>query len=103
MTPIFAYEQAVLLSRIPPSIDMPHTLCNDYYCGSCAISSLLTDLHNCQFSFFTRRDMRAQFPPDINLCDFLSFYNKRDNTTFKLLARGKTIHRLFERFPEQYI
>ena len=75
MTPIFTYEQAVLLSRIPPPIDIPHMLCNDYYCGYCPISSSLTDLLNCQFSLaysggyneasiFTRRDMRAQFPPE---------------------------------------
>ena len=38
--------------------------------------------------------------PYLRLQDFLNFYCDRDDANFKLLARGKTIHRLFERYPE---
>ena len=41
--------------------------------------------------------------PCTSLRDLLSFYDERDEATFKLLARGKTIHRLFERYPELLI
>ena len=34
------------------------------------------------------------------LRNLLTFYVNRDNAKFKLLARGKTLDRLFERYPE---
>ena len=34
------------------------------------------------------------------LRNLLAFYIKRDNAQFKVLARGKTLDRLFERYPE---
>lgn len=34
------------------------------------------------------------------LRNLLAFYIKRDNAQFKILARGKTLQRLFERYPE---
>ena len=34
------------------------------------------------------------------LRNLLAFYIKRDNARFKVLARGKTLQRLFERYPE---
>ena len=37
------------------------------------------------------------------LRNLLAFYIKRDDAKFKLLARGKTIQRLFERYPELLI
>ena len=35
--------------------------------------------------------------------NLLAFYIKRDDAKFKLLARGKTIQRLVERYPELLI
>lgn len=37
------------------------------------------------------------------LRDLLTFYVNRDNAQFKILARGKTLDRLFERYPELLI
>ena len=37
------------------------------------------------------------------LRNLLTFYIKRDSAKFKLLARGKTLDRLFERYPELLI
>lgn len=37
------------------------------------------------------------------LRNLLAFYIKRDNAQFKILARGKTLRRLFERYPELLI
>lgn len=37
------------------------------------------------------------------LRNLLIFYINRDNAKFKLLARGKTLDRLFERYPELLI
>lgn len=34
------------------------------------------------------------------LRNLLAFYIKRDSAQFKVLARGKTLDRLFERYPE---
>lgn len=34
------------------------------------------------------------------LRNLLTYYVNRDNAKFKLLARGKTLDRLFERYPE---
>ena len=34
------------------------------------------------------------------LRNLLAFYTKRDDAQFKVLARGKTLDRLFERYPE---
>ena len=34
------------------------------------------------------------------LRDLLNFYRNRDSANFKVLARGKTLQRLFERYPE---
>ncbi len=34
------------------------------------------------------------------LRNLLAFYVNRDNAKFKILARGKTLDRLFERYPE---
>lgn len=34
------------------------------------------------------------------LRNLLTFYIKRDNAQFRVLARGKTLDRLFERYPE---
>ena len=77
MTPTFTYEQAVLLSHIPLSKGMPQELCVDYTCNDCPIniSNSYIDMTTCPFSLaylggyseastFTRRDMRAQFPPE---------------------------------------
>ena len=36
----------------------------------------------------------------ITLRNVLTFYIKRDKAKFKVLARGKTLQRLFERYPE---
>ena len=36
----------------------------------------------------------------VTLRNLLAFYVKRDNAQFKVLARGKTLQRLFERYPE---
>ena len=36
----------------------------------------------------------------ITLRNLLAFYTKRDSAQFKVLARGKTLDRLFERYPE---
>lgn len=36
----------------------------------------------------------------ITLRNMLTFYIKRDKAEFKVLARGKTLQRLFERYPE---
>lgn len=41
--------------------------------------------------------------PFTTLHALLDRYIKRDNATFKLIARGKTIYRLFERYPELLI
>ena len=38
--------------------------------------------------------------PFITLRNLLNFYIKRDGAKFKVLARGKTLQRLFERYPE---
>lgn len=37
------------------------------------------------------------------LRNLLTFYVNRDNAQFKILARGKTLDRLFERYPELLI
>lgn len=37
------------------------------------------------------------------LRNLLTFYVRRDNAQFKILARGKTLDRLFERYPELLI
>ena len=37
------------------------------------------------------------------LRNLLTFYVNRDNAKFKILARGKTLDRLFERYPELLI
>ena len=37
------------------------------------------------------------------LRNLLAFYTKYDDANFKLLARGKTLARLFERYPELLI
>lgn len=37
------------------------------------------------------------------LRNLLTFYIKRDSAQFKVLARGKTLDRLFERYPELLI
>ena len=37
------------------------------------------------------------------LRSLLAFYIKRDDAQFKVLARGSTIQRLFERYPELLI
>ena len=39
----------------------------------------------------------------VTLRNLLAFYIKRDNAQFKVLARGSTIQRLFERYPELLI
>ena len=39
----------------------------------------------------------------ITLQNLLTFYIKRDNAQFKVLARGKTLDRLFKRYPELLI
>ena len=39
----------------------------------------------------------------ITLRNLLTFYIKRDSAQFKVLARGKTLDRLFERYPELLI
>ena len=36
----------------------------------------------------------------IPLRNLLAFYSKRDDVKLKILARGKTLQRLFERYPE---
>ena len=41
--------------------------------------------------------------PFITLRNLLNFYVKRDNAQFKTLARGKTLQRLFDRYPELLI
>ena len=41
--------------------------------------------------------------PFTTLHGLIEFYTKRDNASFKLIARGKTISRLFERYPELLI
>ena len=38
--------------------------------------------------------------PFITLRNLLNFYIKRDEAKFKVLARGSTVQRLFERYPE---
>lgn len=47
--------------------------------------------------FEIKHTAEAQFTTLRNL---LAFYTKRDNAQFKILARGKTLRRLFERYPE---
>ena len=42
----------------------------------------------------------AQGEEFITLRNMLTFYIKRDKAKFKVLARGKTLQRLFERYPE---
>lgn len=37
------------------------------------------------------------------LRNLLTFYINRDNAQFKILARGKTLDRLFKRYPELLI
>ena len=78
MMPIFTYEQAVLLSRIPSSPILLHTLCLFYdICTKCPVRAidLTVNPNTCIFSLlypggydqasvFTRRDMRLQFPPE---------------------------------------
>ena len=39
----------------------------------------------------------------VTLRNLLAFYIKRDDAQFKVLARGSTIQRLFERYPELLI
>ena len=41
--------------------------------------------------------------PYLRLQGLLDFYRDRDDANFKLLARGKTIQRMFERYPELLI
>ena len=78
MTPMFTYEQAVLLSRIPTSSLLPGTLCLFYYpCAECPVSTVrpAVDANDCIFTLLypggydeastsTRSDMRLQFPPE---------------------------------------
>ena len=45
----------------------------------------------------------AQSEEFVTLRNLLAFYIKRDDAKFRLLARGKTIQRLFERYPELLI
>ena len=45
----------------------------------------------------TNEEGREEFTTLRNL---LTFYIKRDRAKFKVLARGKTLQRLFERYPE---
>ena len=45
----------------------------------------------------------AQGEEFVTLQNLLAFYIKRDDAKFKLLARGKTIQRLFDRYPELLI
>lgn len=42
----------------------------------------------------------AQGEEFVTLRNVLTFYIKRDEAKFKVLARGKTLQRLFERYPE---
>ena len=39
----------------------------------------------------------------ITLRAFINFYTKRDSTSFKIIARGSSIPRLIERYPELFI
>ena len=39
----------------------------------------------------------------ITLRAFIDFYTKRDSASFKIIARGSTIPRLIERYPELFI
>ena len=39
----------------------------------------------------------------ITLRDFIDFYTKRDSASFKIIARGSSIQRLIERYPELFI
>lgn len=77
MTPTFTYEQAVLVQRIMPSKLLPEELCTLYSCWTCPIRQpqAVNSPDNCPFSqaysggfkealVCTRRDMRAQFPPE---------------------------------------
>ena len=45
----------------------------------------------------------AQREKFTTLRNLLAFYIKRDDAKFKLLARGKTLDRLFDRYPELLI
>ena len=45
----------------------------------------------------------AQGEKFTTLRNLLAFYIKRDDANFKVLARGKTLQRLFERYPELLI
>lgn len=39
----------------------------------------------------------------ITLRAFIDFYTKRDSASFKIIARGSSIPRLIERYPELFI
>ena len=39
----------------------------------------------------------------ITLRAFIDFYTKRDSASFKIIARGSSIQRLIERYPELFI
>ena len=39
----------------------------------------------------------------ITLRTFINFYTKRDSASFKIIARGSSIPRLIERYPELFI
>ena len=45
-------------------------------------------------------DHECDNEPFVTLRNLLAFYTKRDGAKFKVLARGKTLQRLFERYPE---
>ena len=71
----FTYEHAVLLQRLVPSENFPDELCSDYTCCDCPVGAKENNCDLCPFSLaylggyseasiFTRRDMRAQFPPE---------------------------------------
>lgn len=56
------------------------------------------------FTYFNKIEVKhtaeAQGEEFVTLRNLLAFYIKRDDAQFKVLARGKTLQRLFERYPE---
>ena len=48
-------------------------------------------------------DHECSNEPFVTLRNLLAFYTKRDKAKFKVLARGKTLQRLFERYPEIFL